>query len=293
MDSANPRTDTRRKTPIRKIEGPAEASGNIRKVPIDLIRLDSAYQRDLDTNRVNRLVRDWNPQLAGILILSLRAGILWAVDGQHRLAAMRERGDTTVDVMILEGLQQTQEAELFVKYNNLRKTLNAWELFKAEIAAQDRSALEVVRIVNATGYTLTQMPGPRNIQALQCVRRIHRLGGEDLLRLTLQTVRSVWTEDRHALTAQVLGGLSLFFFGFAGDPVFKPDRLQNLLERTAPTAFLRVAQQVQYDRMTNGVSTFAVAEAIRQEYNKGLSPRNRLGPVKTTNGRGLPLSRPR
>ena len=278
-----PRRSTRSATPAET------KPERVRSVPVNAIRVDSTYQRDLDTTRVRKLVDRWNDQLCGAVILSKRAGLLWVVDGQHRLAAMRELGVEKVDAIILTDLAQTKEAELFVDFNNARKTLNAWDGFKAEITAQNPAALDVVRIVNSTGFTLVQQPGPGNIQALQSIRRVYKLGGEDLLRLTLQTVRQLWSDDRLALTARVIGGLSLFYFGFFADPNFKQDRLIGVLERTAPATFLRMAQQVQYERMATGASSFAVAEAMRIKYNEGLSAANRLGPVKTTHGRKFSL----
>lgn len=268
-----------------------ERSENIRSVPVAEIRIDSIYQRDLRAERVRHLVDKWDPKLAGVVILSSRAGSLWCVDGQHRLGAMRELAIDHVDAVVLDGLLQTEEASLFVQYNNARKTLDAWDAFKAEIAAQNPDALEVVRIVNSTGFMLTRIPGPNNIQALQAVRRVHKLGGEELLTVTLQTIRRLWASDRLALSSRIIGGLGLFYRGYLADENFKQDRLTKVLENTAPSAFLRAAQQIQYERMATGASSFAVAEAIRAKYNEGLAKVNRLSPLKTTHGRAFTLAR--
>lgn len=274
----------------REGTAPEVKAPDIRVVPIDLIKIDSTYQRDLEVARVRRLVGNWNPQLVGVLILSARGGSLWCVDGQHRLAAMREMGIEHVEAKVLDGLAQTQEAGLFVDYNNARKTLSVWDAFKAEVVAQVPDALEIVRIVNSAGFLLAQAAGPRHIQALQAVRRLYRLGGEDLLRLTLQTIRSMWSSDRLALSARVMGGLGLFYYGFFAEPIFKHERLVGILEVTPPVAFLRAAQQIQYERMATGASAFAVAEALRVRYNEGLSKANRLGPIKTIAGRRFSLT---
>lgn len=254
--------------------------GSARRVPVADIRIDSAYQRDVDSARVNRLVRDFDPQLAGALILSARAGSLWCVDGQHRLQAMKEMGTPQANAVVFTGLTQREEADLFVKYNRNRKGLTAWDLFKAELVAGHEEALAVVTIVAHAGYRIDRQAGPTNIGAVSAIRRIFRLGGEPLLILTLGAIKRNWSADRNALAGQVIEGLAIFYHSFRSEPQYEDKRTDAILDGYSPSVFQRRAQEIAAERTTNGISAANLAEAIRDKYNERLSPPKRLGSLR-------------
>ena len=66
--------------------------------PIADLQIDESYQRSIDTgpsqSLVKRIARDWDWGLCQPLNVAKREdGSLWVIDGQHRLAAARDRGD--------------------------------------------------------------------------------------------------------------------------------------------------------------------------------------------------------
>lgn len=250
----------------------------IRRVPVKDIRLDRAYQRDAQSERVEQLVANWDPKLAGLVIVSHRADVLFGVDGQHRIAAMIELGIEQADCHVLEGLTQREEAELFVLYNSSSKHLSGWDKWKAQLCAQDPAAIEIQATVQATGFRLVGIPGSfDHIQALAAVRRIYAVGGKDLLRLSLNTIRSVWNGDRRATSAAMMGGLAAFLWAFNDEDTFEFDRLSTIMEKIPPVKFIRRGAEIRYERVSGKASAFAVAEAIREEYNAGRSRENQLG----------------
>jgi hypothetical protein len=250
-----------------------------RMVPITEVGLDSHYQRDLNAERVSKMVADWDDRLAGVLILSARGGTLWVVDGQHRLAAMRERGTHSVSAIVLTGLSQREEAALFVDYNRSRAALNEWDMFRAELVAGSPAALGIVTVVNQLGLTLTRIPSPRNVIALGSVRRIYNMGGAVLLGKTLLTIKNLWTHERLAFGGMMIYGLGLFYYAFEKHPLFDEQRAHSVLESNTPLVFLRRAQEISFNigRKSNSAQ---VTEAIRVVYNDGLGRNRQLGSIR-------------
>lgn len=259
---------------------PTGATPDPRRVPIKDLRLDSTYQRDLEAAKVRRMVDDWDPRRAQVVVLSLRSKILWIIDGQHRIAALRERGELYVMAMVLEGMSQADEADLFVALQRGRKNLNAWDLFKAESAAGHEDVLNLIRIVNVQGFKIDRTAGHGHIAAVGALRRIFKIGAEPLLTLVLHTTRSVWNGDKRALDGQTLEGLALFLHSFRSEPQYDATRAFNILQATPAITFLRLAQEIAQNRSSASSSAVNVAEAIRNKYNERLPAPKRLGTIR-------------
>jgi len=251
----------------------------VRSIRIDQVKFDSLYQRDLKIDRVQKLVRDWDRRLAGVVVVSIRAHIIWCVDGQHRLAAMREMGQAIVEAQVFEGLTQGEEADLFVKYNRNRSALTIWDLFRAETTAQDPETLDLIRITHKFGMALTNSPGPHSIQALGAVMRVYRLGGEALLASVFTTIQDLWPNERLAWGGQLITGMALFRYAFLERPGYETSRERAILERHNPVYFLRKAREISFGTTRNSSSRL-VAEAIRLTYNEGLSRSKQLGTLR-------------
>lgn len=272
---------TTRRGVATKAAGGEHAGRHLRRLVIDDIRVDSTYQRDCDVARVQRMGRDFDARRLGIITVNARAGILWCVDGQHRLALLRERGERQADAAVYEGLSQSEEAALFVLLNRGSKSVDAWGLFKAETVSGDPVVHDIIGIVNRSGFRIARETSHDNISAVQALRRIHALGGSALLGLTLETVRATWTGAQDARTGQIIEGLALFFHSFRGEPQYDAGHAQRTLDINAPVQVIRAAQEVAATRMAAGASAVYVAEAIRNLYNKPLrKSARRLGEVR-------------
>lgn len=271
-------------------EASAPKPEEVRYVPLSAITLDSGYQRDLNTDRVQTMVNHWDERLAGTLILSARGNNLYVVDGQHRLAAMRERHAAKVAAVILTGLTQMEEADLFVQYNRSRAALNEWDLFRAEVMAGHEAALTILRVFAKQHLTLTKTaPSPTNVQALGAIKRTFKLGGADLLNRVLETQKKYWLTERHVFGASITYGLALFLYAYEQAEQYDADRADRVLERTTPILVLRKAQELAFT-VNKGYAGTHVTEALRALYNSGLAKRNQLGSVRGVRNPGAPIS---
>jgi len=77
------------------------------------------------------------------------------IDGQHRLAAARLRGDIQqLPAVVVSYASQADEAASFVKLNQQRKPLGKLDLFGAAIASGDTEACGVLAAIEAAGLSL-------------------------------------------------------------------------------------------------------------------------------------------
>jgi hypothetical protein len=77
------------------------------------------------------------------------------IDGQHRLAAARIRGDIDHLPAVVGSYASTaDEAASFVHLNQQRRPLGKLDLFKAAVASGDTEATEIVAALDAAGLSV-------------------------------------------------------------------------------------------------------------------------------------------
>lgn len=145
------------------------------KVKPSQIGTDARFQRDLDESRAKRMGKHLDVRRIGHPVVSVREdGSMVALDGQHRLQAMRVAG---VDDAILcdawHGLTLAEEAELFILLQADRKAVRVYDKFKARLVARDPVALEIEKIVKAAGLRIAKAQGNNCICAIKALESAH------------------------------------------------------------------------------------------------------------------------
>lgn len=277
---------------VMKLDGVVLAKGEMRQVPCGVIKRDPKYQRDIKNSFINDAGK-FDPNLAGTVILSSRAGGPFVVDGGHRVEIARLWGVSHVNAFVIDNLSQSDEARLFVALQRMRRALSSFDLFVAEQTSGDAETLAMVRIVNNAGFRLVQKAGgsPTAITAIDSVRYIHRYGGDDLLSRTLSLVKEVWFSEPKALSGPTLKGLALFLFSAGQEPNFRRDRLLSVMREYGPMKVERLAQGIAMKRNAASVGPGNFAEAIHAEYNKRVAKgEDPLPPLKIS-GKRRPAAR--
>ena len=91
-----------------------------------LLVVDKAYQREIQQDRVKRIVANFNPALVNPIKVSHRDGRYYVFDGQHTLASLRMQNHSPslmVDCKVYEGLSQEDEARLFAEQNGISRAV--------------------------------------------------------------------------------------------------------------------------------------------------------------------------
>lgn len=252
-----------------KVEGRVVGYGELRRVAVSSVKIDSAYQRDVSREWVQRHL-PFDAKQAGALVLSGRAGGPFCIDGGHRLELAKESGEAMINAFVIEGLSQRDEAGLFTRYQRERRNLTSFALFRADRVAGDADTIAMDRVVATSGFTLGKSATtPNTITAIDSVRYVQRIGGDQLLADTLKIVRTFWIGEEKALSGQVLKGIALFLQSSGDKPTFHQPVLDKYLKATAPVRLLRESQAVAVRRSgAPSVTAANVAEAILEGYNK-------------------------
>ncbi|MBD8908247.1 DUF6551 family protein [Methylorubrum zatmanii] len=148
-----------RKTQYRE---PTGKMPSIEWVHTTELAVDQSYQRSIDNEGSRRLIAsiaanfDW--RLCAPLVVSRRLdGSKIIIDGQHRWAAARRRGDVLQLPCCLFNYDSPEdEARMFIVANRARKPMNRLDDFHAALAAADEDAVEIQRLVTEAGLRVSR-----------------------------------------------------------------------------------------------------------------------------------------
>lgn len=121
--------------------------------------IDPTYQRSIETGPSQRMIRmiakGWNWDMCQPLVVAKRAEGYFVIDGQHRLAAAKLRGDLQVLPCHIANFASAEaEAAAFVEINKARRPLSAVDIFNAEVAAGDETAVAIATAIDNAGLAL-------------------------------------------------------------------------------------------------------------------------------------------
>lgn len=135
-------------------------------IPPSELQVDPAYQRSLDTRASQKLILDiainWHWDMCQMLVVARRPdGGLFVIDGQHRLAAARLRGDIgQLPCVVVDHASAASEAQNFVAINQKRKPLSRLDVFQAALASGNPVAEAINAAMEDAGLTFTRMNNP-------------------------------------------------------------------------------------------------------------------------------------
>lgn len=125
-----------------------------------LIDADPLYQRPLDQNRVDGILKTFTWRSFGALVVVPAGDGYHVTDGQHRLEAAKLHPKVThVPAVIVQAETIQSEAGMFVDINKNRKNVSALELFFAELAAETGNATETLAAAHTAGIRIPKHPG--------------------------------------------------------------------------------------------------------------------------------------
>lgn len=193
----------------------ATATGNrvelekrLRWVPIEKMKVSPLAQRELNQARVDRIVADFDLEQMGTPTVNLRDGAFYVIDGQHRIEALKAMGwgDQQVQCWAYEGMSEEEEAETFLKLNDVL-TVDSFAKFRVGVQAGRQVECDIDRIVRANNLVVTRDAIPGAVGAVGTLRRIYKRADAKTLSRTLRIARDAYGDT--GLVAPVLDGLGL------------------------------------------------------------------------------------
>lgn len=144
------------------------------------------YQRTIKPGKLKEMIRDWDWRQYRPVIVSFRVGSdkIYAVDGWHRVnAVLALFGPDYILVVQAMSLTYEEEAHLFAIQDRGKTSVSPKEKFFAHIEERDMQTMQVVRIVDKTGWRITPSNNEANgnIQAVGALVSVYVKRGPKIL----------------------------------------------------------------------------------------------------------------
>lgn len=193
-----------------------EREARLKWVPIALMRVSPLAQRELNNARVDRIVATLDLEQIGAPTVNRRDANFYIIDGQHRIEALRQIGwgDQQIQCWTYEGLNEAEEAEKFLKLNDVL-AVNAMAKFRVGVQAGREVECDIDRIVRAQDLKVSADQLDGSIQAVGTLRRIYMRAGAKVLSRTLRIVRDAYGDP--GLEAAVIDGIGLLCQRYNGE----------------------------------------------------------------------------
>lgn len=137
------------------------------------LRVDRAYQRDeLREAAILRMASNWSWIACGAIIVAVRDGVPYVVDGQQRSAAAMKRADIKkMPALVFNTTDQKEEAAGFLRANTERRNVKMIEKLKAMLLAGDDIAFRIYEMAEDAGRTICNRSDGKS---LKCVHTLYR-----------------------------------------------------------------------------------------------------------------------
>ena len=134
-------------------------------IPIKNLVSNQQYQRKLSMRHVESAAAEFNIFEINPVKVSRRDGINYVFDGQHTAEIVaKESGsrDTPVWCMVYDGLDYKLEAYVFANQKKFAKTLTPYEIFMANVEAEEETELTIKALVESYSLTITNKSNSSN-----------------------------------------------------------------------------------------------------------------------------------
>lgn len=254
---------------------PNRKPSKIRPVTIGSMRTPPALvaQRQFRPAHADRIAAELDLNALGFPIINHRDGIYWVLDGQHRIAALKQFGfgdKDTVDCEVYEDLSDADMAEIFLG-RDARKPIPLYDKFHVACTAGRRRERDIQRTVESNGQKITQSPD-EGISAVGALGSVYDRSGDVVLGQVVRAINLSFGGDPRAFDASIIEGLGLLFNRYNGKTNEKQlgTKLSEL--RQGARELLRKADAVR--ERTGNQKKQCVAAVVVDIYNKGLGPRD-------------------
>lgn len=232
-------------------------------IPIKDLVSNQQYQRKLSLRHVDNAAAEFNVYEINPVKVSRRDGINYVFDGQHTaeiVAKESDSRDTPVWCMVYDGLDYKLEAYVFANQNKFARTLTPYEIFMANVEAEEETELTIKALAESYSLTITNKSKTNGgLCAISALEFIFRKYGYHILDQTLYITVSTWEGDPVSLCATILKGIARLLDCYGES--LRADLFVERLSRVPVKEIIRSARE-----RNNG--SLGYAEALLTYYNK-------------------------
>ncbi len=196
-------------------------------IPIKQLVSNQDYQRTLSMQHVQKTAEHFDLYQINPVKVSRRDGINYVFNGQHTVevvALVSGSRDTPVWCMIYDDMDYKVEADVFANQQKCVKPLTPYEIFMANIEAENELQTAVKSLVESYGLTIGKTKGPGLVCAVSSLEQIYKKFGFHVLDRSLRLCVGSWEGEANSLCAGMLKGIAKLIVAFGEeirDDVFK------------------------------------------------------------------------
>lgn len=202
------------------------------------LQIDDSYQRSIDTgpsrSLINKIANEWDWRMCMPLVVSRRDDGLYVIDGQHRQAAARKRGDIQyLPCCIARYESVAEEAAMFVAINRARRAMNRLDDFHAAQAGADPDAVAIAALIEGVGFTVSRRTGaatwvPGEVAFTSAIRNVRRRHGDSVPAQALRMMADAFPGQRLVAGSPIFTAICAVLVS-PPEP-FDPSRLEAALK---------------------------------------------------------------
>ncbi|MBO6930621.1 MAG: hypothetical protein JJ856_13695 [Roseibium sp.] len=239
-------------------------------VPVEKIRVDHNYQRELRPKRVAQILKEFCWRKFGALMLNEHPdGMLTVYDGQHRAEAARQHSRVSeVPATIVAVESMAEEAEAFLGVNINRSAVTPVERYWAGLEAGDQIALRVRDVLASASCEVVQAAGcdgHNKTNAVTAVTRAINTYGDASVGFACRVLSQGWSSDSKALKGTVIVAIARLH---RNNNHVDEKRMLKMLEQNDRNCVSGNAEALR--KISGGDAPTAIAKTICELYNKGL-----------------------
>lgn len=224
-------------------------------------------QRPLNDRKVSAIEEGFDPYLFGFPVVCKPNGHnhYHAVDGQHRITALRQLygDDEMVPCLVVPANSPADAARIFLGHNGRNRSKpTALEMFRVAVTAKEDEAVAVNGVVKSAGYTIGV-----DITCVATLVRIYRRYGPVCLREALTVVSHTWGDNVDATHSAVVEGVASILHDYSGQVDTKMFT-KKISKAYTPGRLLGAGRASR--EMFKGTLATNIAKILVESYNNGL-----------------------
>jgi hypothetical protein len=247
-----------------------------RQINSKFIVSDTDYQRLLKTERVKKIINEFNPMKVNPPKLSLRDGKFYVWDGQTTATVLKHingGNDIVINCLVYCGLTKEDEGWLFITQDNGKTKVSGNDKIKASYTLKlNDSDVQMVDIARSLGLII-DFAGSNGVNKIICLATLKYIFSHtdiDTYKNILTVAKESWFGQPESFSGEILKGLHIVFDVYK-DEISVSTMIKQLRNKTTPNA---IKAKGNNNLSLRGNSKYAIE--IVDIYNHNLTAKNKL-----------------
>ena len=181
------------------------------KIPIKNLVSNQDYQRNLSQAHIEKTTENFDIFQINPVKVSRRDGVNYVFNGQHTIeivALASGSRETPVWCMIYDDLSYSHEADIFANQMKFVKGLLPYEVFMANVEANNQDQLMIKDLVESYGMKISSKRVAGCICAVSTLESIYMKHGYHVLSRVLRLIIGAWEGDVNSFSANIMNAVA-------------------------------------------------------------------------------------